>query len=513
LELVLKENDVSIEEFGAARAAEDLQDETLDPRDWEEFRRLGHRMLHETIDYMADRRNGPVWRAMPEEVQASFSKALPMEPEGAEAVYEEFAEKVRPYPNGNNHPRFWGWVQGTGTPLAMMADMLVAAMNPHMAGFNQAPALVEEQVLAWLAEMMGMPRESSGVLVSGGTMANLIGLAVARHGKAGFDVREHGLQGYRGPRLVFYASCETHGWCRKAAELLGLGNSAFRRVPADVRHRIDVNALSTLIEGDRRENMRPFCVVGNAGTINTGAIDDLAGLARVCREEELWFHVDGAFGALARISPKLCGLVKGMEEADSLAFDLHKWGYLPFEVGCVLVRDAEAHRTAFARGQNYFGDLERGVIAGGLPFADRGIELTRSFRALKVWMSLKAHGVNMFARLIEQNVEHAQYLARLIEGRVDLELLAEVPLNVVCFRYTTTGWSEEKLNALNREVLMRLQESGIAVVSSTMLDGKFALRAANTNHRSRRGDFEMLVEAVGRIGAEVVAEMTASRAV
>ena len=478
-------------------------EETLDPRDWEEFRKLGHRMLDDTIDYLAPRRQQPVWQPMPEVVRESFREKLPMEPVRPEAVYGEFVEKIRPYPNGNNHPRFWGWVQGTGTPLAMMADMLAAAMNPHMAGFDQAPALVEKQVLAWLTELMGMPRESSGVLVSGGTIANLIGLAVARHAKAGFDVREHGLQGYRGPRLVFYASSETHGWCQKAAELLGLGNSAFRRVQTHRDFRMDVAALRALMEEDRRQDMRPFCVVGNAGTINTGAIDDLRAIAKVCREENLWFHVDGAFGALARLSNDLRGLVDGIEEADSLAFDLHKWMYLPFEVGCVLVRDAAAHRNAFAHKQSYLTGMERGVIAGGLPFADRGIELTRSFRALKVWMSLKAHGVNAFARLIEQNVAQARYLAALIESRANLELLANVPLNVVCFRYRPEDSSEESLNALNKELLMRLQESGIAIISSTVLNGKFALRAAITNHRSRREDFQILADAVATIGASV----------
>jgi aromatic-L-amino-acid/L-tryptophan decarboxylase len=481
-------------------------EETLDPKDWEEFRRLGHRMLDDTIDYLARRREEPVWQAMSARVRESFHEELPMEAIGADAVYAEFVEKVRPYPNGNNHPRFWGWVQGTGTPLAMMADMLAAAMNPHMAGFDQAPAMVEKQVLAWLTELMGMPRESSGVLVSGGTIANLIGLAVARHAKADFDLREHGLQGYHGPRMVFYGSAETHGWCQKAAELLGLGNSAFRRVRTGRDYRMDVDALRTLIESDQREGMRPFCVIGNAGTINTGATDDLRAIAKVCREEKLWFHVDGAFGALARLAPELGGLVAGMEEADSLAFDLHKWMYLPFEVGCVLVRDEAAHRNAFAKAQSYLGTMERGVIAGGLPFADRGIELTRSFRALKVWMSLKAHGVPAFAKLIEQNVAQARYLEGLIEERANLELLAEVPLNVVCFRYRRADLAEDSLNRLNRELLMRLQESGVAVISSTVLDEKFALRAAITNHRSRREDFRMLVEAVVKIGAEISRE-------
>jgi aromatic-L-amino-acid decarboxylase len=264
-------------------------EETLDPADWEEFRRFAHGVIDDTVGWLATLRERAAWQEMPEAVRGSFDEALPIKGAGAERAYAEFVERVRPYPNGNLHPRFWGWVQGTGTPLAMIADMLASALNPHMAGFNQAPALVEKQVLAWLAELMGFPRESSGVLTSGGTMANLIGLAVARGEKAGLDVREHGLQGYRGPRLVFYGSGETHGWCRKAAELLGLGNSAYRRVAVGPDYRIDVQGLRALIESDRREAMRPFCVVGNAGTINTGATDDLRGWLACARRKGCGF--------------------------------------------------------------------------------------------------------------------------------------------------------------------------------------------------------------------------------
>ncbi len=478
-------------------------EETLDPADWNKFRTLGHRMLDDMIDHLASLRTQPAWQAMPPEVRASFEGPLPLEPEGAEQVYREFAERVLPYPVGNLHPRFWGWVQGTGTPLAMLAEMLAAGMNAHLAGFNQAPALVELQVLDWLRQLMGMPEGTSGILLSGGSMANIIGLTVARNARAGFDVRARGLQGLDTPRLTVYCSTETHGWVQKAAELLGLGHAALRRIPVDHAYHLDLEQLRGAISADRRDGCRPFCVVGSAGTVNTGAIDDLEGLADLCREEQLWFHVDGAFGALARLSPEHATLVRGMERADSLAFDLHKWMYLPFEVACTLVRDAEAHRATFAVTPSYLASTSRGVNAGGHVFADRGVELTRSFKALKVWMSLKAHGVRAFGRLIAQNVAQARYLAELIEKHPDLELLAPVPLNVVCFRYAPDSLSEETLNWINQELLLRIQESGIAVPSGTVLGGRYALRVAIVNHRSRREDFDALVSAVLRFGAEL----------
>jgi len=440
---------------------------------------------------------------MPHAGRASFDEPLPLEGVGAEAAYQAFAERVRPYPNGNLHPRFWGWVQGTGTPLAMMAEMLAAAINPHLAGFNQAPKLVEEQVIAWLAEMMGFPPSASGVLVAGGTMANVLGLAVARHAQAGFDLRAEGLQGGR-PRMLLYGSAETHGWVKKGAELLGLGASAFRAIPVDAANRVDVEAMRAAIHEDRAAGHHPFCVIGTAGTVNTGATDDLRALAALARDEGMWFHVDGAFGALARLSDELAPIVAGMEEADSLGFDLHKWMYLPFEAACVLVRDGDVHRDAFSIRASYLAMGDRGLTAGGIPFADLGIDLTRSFKALKVWMSLRAHGVRTYARLIEQNVAQARHLAALVEADPSLELLAPVALNVVCFRYAPAGADEARLDVLNQEILLRLQERGIATPSGTTVRGRFAIRVANVNHRSRRADFELLARSVARIGREIV---------
>jgi aromatic-L-amino-acid/L-tryptophan decarboxylase len=467
-------------------------------------------MLDDMIDRLANLRSAPAWQPIPDSVRQSFSGAVPREPEGADAAYADFVNNVLPYPNGNLHPRYWGWVQGTGTPLAMLAEMLAAGLNPHMAGFNQAPALVEHQVIAWLIELMGFPPNATGLLVSGGTMASTLGLAVARHAKAGFDVRDEGLQGER-PRLVFYGSTETHGWAKKAAEFLGVGRRSFRSVPVDDTCRINVAALASMISADRSNGLHPFCAIGTAGTVNTGATDDLRALAELCRVEDLWFHVDGAFGALAQLSRNLRSRVAGIEKADSIGFDLHKWMYLPFESACVLIRDGQEHVAAFASTAPYIEEQKRGVIAGGLPFADRGLELTRSFKALKVWLSLKAHGVSTFARLIEQNVAQAEYLAALIANHPDLELLAPVCLNVVCFRYAPNGRSAADLNAFNEEILLRIQEEGVAVPSSTILNGRFALRVAIVNHRSQRRDFDEFIDAVLRIGRDLSAAKRSDR--
>jgi glutamate/tyrosine decarboxylase-like PLP-dependent enzyme len=479
---------------------------TLDPADWEAFRALAHRMVDDMIDQTRALRGQPAWQPPPAAVKdAILQEPLPLKGQSLEQAYADYLHLVQPYTNGNRHPRAWGWVRGNGTPMAAMAEMLAAAINPHLGGGDQSPTYVEERCLQWLAQVMGMPSTTTGILTSGGTMANLLGLAVARHARAGFDLRAEGLAAHA--PLTVYASSETHMWAGNAMDLLGLGSRHLRTLPIDESYRMDLTELRRLIREDRAAGLQPIAVIGNAGTVNTGAVDDLEALAAFCREEELWFHVDGAFGALLKLSPHHASLVRGLEQADSLAFDLHKWMYLPFEIGCVLVANGEEHRAAFASTASYLEGAKRGILATGLIFADRGVELTRGFKALKLWMALKAHGLNAFSEMIEQNMEQARYLERRIQEEPELELLAPRSMNIVCYRYRGVGESdEESLNALNRELVLRLQESGEFVVSGTVLKGRYALRIANTNHRSRLQDFEDLVQWSLKIGREIEAE-------
>ena len=476
-------------------------EETLDPDDWDAFRRLMHQAVDDALDYTASVRERPVWQPVPKAVRTELAAALPRTGAGAEAAYKDYQRLVAPYPLGNIHPRFWGWVNGSGTPVGLLAEMLTATMNVNAAGFDQASTYVELQVLEWFRELMGLPAGSGGILVSGGSVANLVGLNVARSAMAPFAVRRQGLVG--SPRLMFYTSSETHNSVQKAMELMGLGSESLASIPVDAGYRMDTAALRERVAADRRAGHLPICVAANAGTVNTGAVDPLDEIADFCQAEKLWLHVDGAFGALAVLDPASRGLVKGMERADSLAFDLHKWMYLPYDAACTLVRDKEKHKAAFAVHASYLSKLEGGIANAPVAFADYGPQLSRGFRALKIWLNLKAYGVDKFARLIAQNIRQAQYLKGLVEAAPELELLAPVPLNVVNFRYRRAGLDEAALNELNARILIALQERGIAAPSSTVLQGHFAIRTCITNHRSRREDFDALAAGVIALGREL----------
>lgn len=478
--------------------------ETLDPDNWHEMRALAHRMVDDAVDYIRNIADRPVWQPVPEEVRQRLLTPAPQQPEGPTQAYAEFKRDIFPYPMGNIHPRFWAWYMGNGTFMGAMGDFLAAIMNPNLGGASHVAPLVEQQVIGWMRDMVGFPATASGLLTSGGSAANLLGLTVARNTNCGYDVRHEGVRAAPGP-LVAYASTEVHSCHKKAIETLGLGSAGLRGIAVNEDYTIDLAALQKQIDADRAAGCVPFCVIANAGTINTGAIDDMNALADLCEREKLWFHVDGAIGAVAILAGNVREQLAGMERADSLALDLHKWMHIPFEAGCVLVRQEKAHREAFSLTPEYLAREHdaKGLASGSLWFSDYGLQLTRQFRALKVWLSIKEHGLERFGRMIARNVEQAHYLGRLIGQQPLLELMAPIGLDIVCFRFNPGGLSTEDLNRLNRSILGELQEQGIAAPSYTTLGGEYCLRVAIANHRSQQSDFDLLVEAVLRIGHEL----------
>ncbi|MBZ9989079.1 aspartate aminotransferase family protein [Mesorhizobium sp. BH1-1-5] len=481
-------------------------DETLDPPDWTDVGVLTHRIVDDAIAYLKDVRERPTWREMPGEVRDFFDAPMPRSPAPMADVYDDVARNVMPYPMGNVHPRFWAWYMGSSNFTGALGDFLAAVQGSNLGGGNHAAALMDKQVVNWMKEMVGFPASASGTLVSGGSMANIIGLTVARNAKAGVDVRERGAGAMPKP-LRYYASDQVHSCHRKGMEMLGLGNRALRRIPTDAGLRIDVAALKAAIAEDRAAGFKPACVIGTAGTVNTGAVDDLQVLASVAAEEDLWFHVDGCIGALIAIAPENRSVVAGIEQADSIALDPHKWLHAPFEAGCALVRDASAHRNTFAVTPEYLESAPRGLASGEWLF-DYGLQTSRGFRALKIWMALKEHGVEKFGRLIDQNIAQARYLTTLIEAEAALELTAPTTVNIVCFRYLLDGASDDRLKALNTEIMLRLQEEGAAVLSDTTVHGQHCLRVAITNHRTRRDDLDLLVAEMLRLGREIEAAAT-----
>jgi glutamate/tyrosine decarboxylase-like PLP-dependent enzyme len=474
--------------------------ESLDPADWEISRALMHKMVDDAFDYTRDIRKRKIWQEIPDEVLESFKTGLPKEASDAEEVYSELQENVLPYPMGNVHPRFWAWYMGNGTISGVMGDFWASVLNPNLGGGNHAAHKVEEQVVNWIKEIVEFPDSASGLLVSGGSMANYAALAVARNVKAGYDIRSEGL---KENNLVFYGSTEVHSCNTKAVELLGLGTKGLKKIEVNEDYTININALKRQIQQDRNEGLQPICVIGSSGTVNTGAIDDLNAIADLCDQEDLWFHIDGAIGAIAMLSDKVKPQLKGIERADSVALDLHKWLHMPFEVGCVLMKDGLGHKGTFSLIPEYLAKNTRGLASGENWFSEYGLQLSRRFRALKVWMSLKEHGSDRFGRMISRNVDQAYYLGALINQHEDLELLAPIGLDIVCFRYNPGSLSLEELNALNKEIKLQIEERAIALPGYTTLNGIYCIRCAISSHRVTNEDFDELIRSVISIGKEL----------
>ena len=462
---------------------------TLDPTDWDAFAADAHAALDGAIARLRAVREGPVWRAPPPDALAAFEAPAPASPRPLAEVVEDVERLIAPYTPGNTHPLFMGWVHGAGTPYGMVAEMLAAGLNANCGGRNHIGPVVERQVTAWMAAAFGFPADASGLLVTGASQANLVGVLVARDKALGQGVRTDGLAG--APRLTAYASAEAHGCVAKAMDLAGLGSAQLRRIPADAAGALQLPALEAAIAGDRVAGLTPFLVVGTAGTVNIGAFDDLAAIGQIARREGLWFHVDGAFGALAAFSPRLRSRLAGLEDADSVAFDFHKWAHVPYDAGFVLVRSAADHRAAFANPADYLSREPRGLAAGETWPCDLGPDLSRGFRALKVWMTLQTVGTDALGEAMEGNCQVAQHLAHRLQTSDRFELAAPVGLCIVCFsvRGDTTGET-------NRALVMALHEAGLAAPSTTVRDGRVVIRAAIFNHRTTVADIDAFVAAL-----------------
>ena len=472
---------------------------SLDPDDWSETRALAHRMVDDAIAHLAGVRDRPVWQPLPGPIRDAFRAPLPLGPTPLAQIYDDLRETVFRYPMGNVHPRFFGWYMGSSNFTGALGDFLAAIEGSNLGGGDTAAAALDGQVIDWLRQMMGFPDDAGGTLTSGGSMANMVALTVARNAMAGVDVRAEGVTNLPKP-LRFYASDQVHSAHQKAIEGLGLGSRSLRQVPTDADFRMDLAALNRMVAEDRAAGFLPACVIATAGSTSTGSIDDLKAIGAFCKREGLWFHVDGCIGAFIRLAPKHRHLVDGIDLADSLALDPHKWLQTPFECGCALVRSRRQLFHSFNLHGDYLQIQERGLAAAEF-LGDYGYELSRSFKALKLWMSLREQGLARFGAMVDAHIDMTRAMADRIRSDPRLELMAPAAINVVCYRYVGHGGTEADLRALNTEIMLRIQESGVAVPTDTTLKGRHSLRAAVNNHRTRPEDLDVLLDEVLRHGA------------
>ncbi len=458
---------------------------SLDPIDWTNLRTLGHRMMDDMIDHLAGLRDAPVWQPMPDEVRQSFTTPLPQTAQAPEAIYETFRQTIQPYVTGNTHPRFMGWVHGGGNPVSMLAELLAGAMNANCGGRDHAGIAVERQVIAWAAAMLGMPAATCGVLLTGSSMANFIAVLCARYKALGPAVRTAGVP----PNLTAYASTGAHRCIPGAFDMAGFGSNALRKIATDGEYRIDIRSLEAAIAADKAAGKIPFMLIATAGTVDIGAIDNLHAVADIASREQIWFHVDAAFGALAALSPVLAPQLDGIARADSVAFDFHKWAQVTYDAGCILVRDRELEFATFSQSTNYLAAAAG--LAGGQPWpCDLGPDLSRGFRALKVWMTLSTYGAPALGLIVDHTCALAQHLAQRIISSGTLELAAPVPLNIVCFGVLGYG------DVATESLVADLQIAGLFAPSTTIIGSRTVIRAAIVNHRTTAADIDALVDEI-----------------
>ncbi len=462
----------------------------LDPADWDDFRELSHKALDSMIDHLQTIRSQPVWRQAPESVRQRFHTSLPRQPREFREVLVDFETYVRPYVTGNTHPLFMGWVHGAGTPVGMIGELLASGLNANCGGRNHVAIDVERQITGWVGETLGFPAGSTGLFLTGSSMANFVGLLVAKTKKFGPDGRRRGVRLDR-QRPIAYASKEAHQCISQAMELAGLGSDNLRLIDTDASRALKPDALATAIERDIAAGYTPFLAVGTAGTVNTGAIDPLEAIADICKARGLWFHVDGAIGAAATLSAELRPLMKGIERADSVALDFHKWTHVPYDAGFVIIADPLVHLQTFSSEAAYLSRAGKGLAAGEVWPCDLGPDLSRSFRALKTWFAFETFGADRIGACMAHNCATARYLAARLGADGLFEVRAPVALNIVCFGVKAAG-----LDELNRKIVEDLHTSGEAAPSLTFLDGRPVLRAAIVNHRTTKHDIDVFVSAL-----------------
>ena len=458
---------------------------------------LGRKSLDWVLRYFSEQAELPVYPTISaSELTARLSNTLPNDPQDPAAVMADF-DVVARFGRHNGHPRMFGYVQSSGSFAGVVGDLLASAINQNVTSWRSAPAAttVEHQVIEWLKTMVGFDPQGEGVLLSGGSFANFAGLATALRASTDVDLNQRGVAALPGlPRI--YTSEMTHMSMPKAASLLGIGKDAIIRIPVDEELRMRPDLLARQIAADRSAGLHPVCAVATAGEVNTGAIDPLAAIADVCAESGVWLHVDGSYGALAAQSRFVNGAMHALRRADSLSLDPHKWLYAPLDAGCLLVRNGAALRRAFSEGAGYIdvvGDPDMSEFA----YWDHSPELSRRFRALKIWFVLKIHGVGAIRQAIDSNIEVAQQLGALIDASDDFERLAPVPLSIVCFRYTRGD------DAFNKRLMVEVQRDGESYLSNATINGRFALRACIVNFRTQRADAERLLASIRRVAARM----------